>query len=131
MRVRVGVLAFLLVRSSLAFRVEALAAPARRPVVRVAHEESASRDALGVIDAGAVQILAAVPVNKDLQAMRLDDLIVLVDVSVEREAVPEAGTSAAGNVHSEVRILNGSQRLPGFGVGSLDELLDFVRRSLG
>src|SRR5436309_6751233 len=49
-RVRVRGLV-LLVGSFLALRVEALPASARRPVVRVAHEEAAARDALGIVHA--------------------------------------------------------------------------------
>src|SRR5437899_167097 len=107
-RVRVGVLAFLVVRSFLSLRVEALAASAGGPVVRVTHEEAAPRDALGVVDARAVQVFLAVAVDQDLQAMNLDDVVVLMDVPIEREPVAEAGAAAAGHVHTEICVVEGA-----------------------
>src|SRR2546427_650409 len=125
-RVRVSGLV-LLVGSFLALRVEALTASAGRPVVRVAHEEAAARDALGIIDARAVEVVLAVPVDEDLESVDLDDLVVLVDLPVEGKAVAEAGTAAARDVHPEIRVLDRAQWLAGLGIGPLDELLDFVR----
>src|SRR3989442_1217779 len=128
---RVRVVAFLVVRSFLALRVEALAASAGGPVVRVAHKEAAPRDALSVVDAGAVQVFLAVAIDEDLQSMDLDDLVVLVDLPVERQTVAEAGAAATGHVHTEIRVVEGAQRLAGLRVGPLDELLDFVRCGFG
>src|SRR5712692_536227 len=50
-----------------------------------------------------------------------------MDLPVEREAVAEAGAAAARDVHPEIRVLDGAQRLAGLRIGPLDELLDFVR----
>src|SRR6266705_5877646 len=104
-RVRVSGL-MLLIGSFLALRVEALTASTGRPVVRVAHEEAAPRDALGIVHARAVEVFLAVAVDEDLESVNLDDLVVLVDLPVEREAIPEAGTAAARHVHPEIRILD-------------------------
>src|SRR2546422_8943704 len=125
-RVRVSGLV-LLVGSFLTLRVEALTASAGRPVVRVAHEEAAPRDALGIVHARAVEVLLAVAVNEGLESVHLDDLVILVDLPVEREAIAEAGAAATRNVHPEIRVLDRAQRLAGLGIGPLDELLDFVR----
>src|SRR2546430_2131037 len=62
-RVRVSGMGLVLVGSFLAFRVEALAASAGRPVVRVAHEEAAPRDAFGVVHARAIEVFLAVVVQ--------------------------------------------------------------------
>src|SRR3989442_10621576 len=129
-RVRVSGLV-LLVGSFLALRVEALTASAGRPVVRVAHEEAAPRDALGIVHARAVEVLLAVAVNEDFESVHLDDLVVLVDLPVEGEAVTEAGAAAARHVHPEIRVLDRAQWLAGLGIGPLDELLDFVRCGFG
>src|SRR2546427_3523590 len=93
--VRVPVMALALIRRGFAFRVEALPAAARGPVVRVAHEEAASRHALGVVDTGAVEVVLAVPVDEDLEPVDLDDLIPLMNGTIKSEAVPESGASAA------------------------------------
>src|SRR5213593_4646015 len=106
-RVRVSGLV-LLIGSFLALRVEALTASTGRPVVRVAHEEAAPRDALGIVDARAVQVFLAVAVDQDLQAVNLDDVVVLMDVPVEREPVAEAGAAAAGHVHPEICVVEGA-----------------------
>src|SRR5204863_427361 len=60
-------MALLGVRSLFAFRIETLAAAARGPVVRVAYEEAAARDALGIVDARSVEVLLAVSVHADLE----------------------------------------------------------------
>src|SRR5712664_550562 len=117
----------LLVGSFLALRVEALTASAGRPVVRVAHEEAAACDALCIVHARAVEVLLAVAVDEDLEPVHLDDLVVLVDLPVEGEAISEAGAAATGHVHPEIRVLEGAQWLAGLRIGPLDELLDFVR----
>src|SRR3989449_9384809 len=130
-RVRVSGMGLVLVGSFLAFRVEALAASAGRPVVRVAHEEAAPRDAFRVVHARAIEVFLAVAVDEDLESVDLDDLVVLVDLPVEGEAVSEAGAAAARHVHPEIRILDGAQRLAGLWIGALDELLDFVRCGFG
>src|SRR2546427_8936179 len=117
----------LLIGSFLALRVEALTASTGRPVVRVAHEEAAPRDALGIVHARAVEVFLAVAVDEDLESVNLDDLVVLVDLPCERDAIPEAGTAAARNIHPSIRVLDRVQRLAGLGIGPLDELLDFVR----
>src|SRR2546421_4757332 len=98
-RVRVSGMGLVLVGSFLAFRVEALTASAGRPVVRVAHEEAAPRDAVGIVHARAVEVFLAVAIDEDLESVNLDDLVVVVDLPVEREAIPEAGTAAARNIH--------------------------------
>src|SRR5881396_1723435 len=117
---------FVLVRSFLAFRVEALAASAGRPVVRVAHEEAAACDALRVVHVRAVEVFLAVSVDEDLEPVDLDDLIVLVDLPVERETIAEAGAAAARDIHTEIRVFERAQRLAGLRIGPLDELLDLV-----
>src|SRR2546425_3692274 len=116
-----------LVGSFLAFRVEALATSAGRPVVRIAHEEAAPRDAFRVVHARAIEVFLAVAVDEDLESVDLDDLVVLVDLPVERETVAEAGAAAARDVHPEIRVFEGAQRLAGLWIGPLDELLDFAR----
>src|SRR5439155_22319369 len=98
---RVSVLAFLVVRSFLSLRVETLAASAGGPVVRVAHEEAAPRDALGIVNARAVEVVLAVPVDEDLETMDLDDLIAILDFAVQCKTVSEPGASTAGHVHPE------------------------------
>src|SRR5713101_3615821 len=50
-----------------------------------------------------------------------------MDLPVEREAVSEAGATAARDVHTEIRVFHRAQRLAGLRIGPLDELLDFVR----
>src|SRR3989475_6066262 len=130
-RVRVSGMGLVLVGSFLAFRVEALAASAGRPVVRVAHEEAAPRDALGVVHARAIEVFLAVAVHQDLKSVDLDDLVVLVDLPVERETVAGAGAAAARDVHTEIRVFEGAQWLAGLGIGPLDELLDFARCGFG
>src|SRR2546425_9137175 len=130
-RVRVSGMGLVLVGSFLAFRVEALAASAGRPVVRVAHEEAAPRDAFRVVHARAIEVFLAVAVDEDLESVDRDDVVVLVDLPVEGEAVSEAGAAAARHVHPEIRILDGAQRLAGLWIGALDELLDFVRCGFG
>src|SRR5256885_8615246 len=124
--VRVPVMALALIRRGFALRVEALPAAARGPVVRVAHEEAASRHALGVVDTGAVEVVLAVPVDEDLEPVDLDDLIPLMNGTIECEAVPESGASAARDVHAEVGVFRGSQRLAGLRVVPLDEFLELV-----
>jgi hypothetical protein len=54
------------VRGLFSFRIEALTAAAGGPVVRVADEESATRDALRIVDVRAVEVCLAVRVNEDL-----------------------------------------------------------------
>src|SRR5213594_3615442 len=105
-RVRVSGMGLVLVGSFLAFRVEALAASAGRPVVRVAHEEAAPRDAFGVVHARAIEVFLAVAVHQDLESVDLDDLVVLVDLPVERETVAEAGAAAARDVHPEIGVFD-------------------------
>src|SRR5207249_9798894 len=68
-RVRVSRMGLVLVGRFLAFRVEALAASAGRPVVRVAHEEAAPRDAFGVVHARAIEVFLAVAVHQDLESV--------------------------------------------------------------
>src|SRR6267378_5308760 len=126
-RVRVAVVALIRVGSLFTLRVEALPAAARGPVVRVAHKESAPRDALGVIDARTVEVVLAVPVDEDLESVDLDDLIAFVNRSVESEPVAESGASSARDVHPKVGVLRGPQRLARFRVVPLDQLLDLVR----
>src|SRR5437867_4426799 len=126
MRVRVSGLV-LLVGSFLALRVEALAASAGRPVVRVAHQEAAPRDALCVVHARAVEVLLAVAIDEDLESVDLDDFVVLMDFPIECKPVAEAGAAAACDVHTEIRVFDRAQRLAGLRVGPLDEILDFVR----
>src|SRR5881628_2251722 len=123
-RVRVSGMGLVLVGSFLAFRVEALAASAGRPVVRVAHEEAAPRDAFRVVHARAIEVFLAVAVDED-------DLVVLVDFPVERETVTEAGAAAARDVHPEIGVFEGTQWLAGLWIGPLDELLDFARCGFG
>src|SRR5213594_37769 len=130
-RVRVSGMGLVLVGSFLAFRVEALAASAGRPVVRVAHEEAAPRDAFRVVHARAIEVFLAVAVDEDLESVDLDDLVVLVDFPVERETVTEAGAAAARDVHPEIGVFEGTQWLAGLWIGPLDELLDFARCSFG
>src|SRR5881296_491751 len=96
----------LLIGSFLALRVEALTASTGRPVVRVAHEEAAPRDALGVVHARAIEVFLAVAVHQDLKSVDLDDLVVLVDLPVERETVAEAGAAAARDVHPEIGVFD-------------------------
>src|SRR5438445_2436646 len=127
MCVRVAVVAFLCVRGRFALRVETLATTAGGPVVRVAHEEPAARDALRIVNARAVEVVLAVPVDEDLETMDLDDLIAILDFPVQRKTVSESGASTAGHVHPEVRVLRGSQRLARLRVVPLDELLNLVR----
>src|SRR5207247_1825625 len=127
-RVRVAVMALFRIGSLFTLRVETLAAAAGGPVVRVAHEEPAARDALRVVNARAVEVVLAVPVDEDLETMDLDDLIAILDFPVQCKTVSEPGASTAGHVHPEVRILGGSQRLSRLRVVPLDELLDLVRR---
>src|SRR5713226_959158 len=124
-------MALLRVGSLFALRVEALAAAAGGPVVRVAHEEAAPRDALRVVDARPVEVVLAVPVDEDLESVDLDDLISFVDRAIEREAVTESGTAAARDVHPEVGVVGGPQGLARLRVVPLDELLDLVRCRLG
>src|SRR2546422_4941965 len=126
-RVRVSGMGLVLVGSFLAFRVEALAASAGRPVVRVAHEEAAPRDAFGVVHARAIEVFLAVAVHQDLESVDLDDLVVLVDLPVERETVAEPGAAAAREVHPEIGVFDRAQWLAVLWIGPLDELLDFVR----
>src|SRR6266571_1550877 len=121
----------LLVGSFLAFRVEALAASARRPVVRVAHEEAAACDALRVVHVRAVEVFLAVAIDEDLEPVDLDDLVVLVDLPVERETIAETGAAAARDIHTEIRVFERAQRLAGLRIGPLDELLDFARCGFG
>src|SRR5881396_3671 len=130
-RVRMTLVGFVLVRSFLAFLVEALAASAGRPVVRVAHEEAAACDALRVVHVRAVEVFLAVAVDEDLEPVDLDDLIVLVDLPVERETIAEAGAAAARDIHTEIRVFERAQRLAGLRIGPLDELLDLVRCGFG
>src|SRR5947209_3966018 len=130
-RVRVSGMGLVLVGSFLAFRVEALAASAGRPVVRVAHEEAAPRDAFRVVHARAIEVFLAVAVDEDLESVDLDDLVVLVDFPVERETVTEAGAAAARDVHPEIGVFEGTQWLAGLWIGPLDELLDFARCGFG
>src|SRR5207245_1601723 len=130
-RVRVSGMGLVLVGSFLAFRVEALATSAGRPVVRIAHEEAAPRDAFRVVHARAIEVFLAVAVDEDLESVDLDDLVVLVDLPVERETVAEAGTAAARDVHPEIRVFERAQRLAGLWIGPLDELLDFARCGFG
>src|SRR5438034_4932650 len=124
-------MALLGVRSLFAFRIEALAAAARGPVVRIAHEEATARDALRIVDGRSVQVLLAVRVDEDLEAVDLDDFIAVVDRPVESQAVPESGAATAGDVHPEVRVLRRPERLAGVRVVPLDELLDLARGRLG
>src|SRR5207247_10554699 len=126
-RVRVAVMALFRIGSLFTLRVETLAAAAGGPVVRVAHEEPAARDALCVVNARAVEVVLAVPVDEDLETMDLDDLIAILDFAVQRKTVSEPGASTAGHVHPEVRVLGGSQRLARLRVVPLAELLDLVR----
>src|SRR5467141_337828 len=126
-RVRVAVKGLFRIGSFFPIRVETLAAAASGPVVRVAHEEPAARDALRVVNARAVEVFLAVPVDEDLETMDLDDLIAILDLPVQRKTVSESGASTAGHVHPEVRVLRGSQRLARLRVVPLDELLDLVR----
>src|SRR3990170_769067 len=106
-RMRVGV-SFRLVGGFLPFRGEALATSARGPVVRVAHDESAPRDALHVVDARAVEVLEAVRVHDDLDSVCLDDFVALVELVVEGHPIPEAAAPAACDVHPQVRGLLGA-----------------------
>src|SRR5437667_8872549 len=130
MCVRVAVVAFLRVRGLFALRVETLAAAAGGPVVRVAHEEAAPRDALRVVNARAVEVVLAVPVDEDLETMDLDDLIAIVDFAVQRKTVTERGASTAGHEHPEVRVRRGSERVARLRVVPLDKLLDLVRSGI-
>src|SRR2546430_3893725 len=119
-------MALLGVRSLFAFRIETLAAAARGPVVRVAYEEAAARDALGIVDARSVEVLLAVSVHEDLEPVDLHDLVALVDRPVEGQAIPESGAATAGDVHPEVRVLRRPEGLARVRVVPLDELLDLV-----
>src|SRR3990170_4732471 len=92
------------VRRGLPLRGEALPAAARGPVVRVAHDEPAPRDALRVVHARAVEVGGAVRVHDDLDPVRLEDLVPLVELVVEGHPVPEPGASAACDVDPEVRV---------------------------
>src|SRR5437879_13769687 len=103
MCVRVAVVAFLCVRGRFALRVEALATTAGGPVVRVAHEEPTARDALRIVNARAVEVVLAVPVDEDLETMDLDDLIAILDFPIQRKTVSEPGAATAGHVRSEER----------------------------
>src|SRR5205814_10063065 len=102
-RVRVPVMALLGVRSFFAFRIEALAAAARGPLVRVAYEEAAARDALRIVDARSVEVLLAVSVHEDLEPADLHDFVSLVNRPVQGQAIPESGAGTAGDVHPEGR----------------------------
>src|SRR5439155_5529907 len=126
-RVRVAVMALFRVGSFFTLRVEALPAATGGPVVRVAHEESAACDTLRVVNARAVEVVLALPVDKSLETMDLDDLIAILDLPVQRKTVPEPRASTAGHVHPAVRVLRGPQRLTRLRVVPLDELLDLVR----
>src|SRR5436853_5749380 len=115
------------VGSFFTLRVEALPAATGGPVVRVAHEESAACDTLRVVNARAVEVVLAVPVDEDLETMDLDDLIAILDLPVQRKTVSEPGASTAGHVHPEVRVLRGPQRLTRLRGVPLDEPFDIVR----
>src|SRR5205814_10603728 len=130
-RVRVPVMALLGVRSLFAFRIETLAAAARGPVVRVAYEEAAARDALGIVDARSVEVLLAVSVHEDLEPVDLHNFVAFVDRPVQGQAIPESGAATAGDVHPEVRVLRRTEGLAGVRVVPLDELLDLARGRLG
>src|SRR5438477_11514159 len=98
-------MALLGVRSLFAFRIETLAAAPRGPVVRVAYEEAAARDALGIVDARSVQVLLAVSVHEDLEPVDLHDLVALVDRPGQCQAIPESGAATAGHLRPEARVL--------------------------
>src|SRR5207249_12182594 len=97
-RVRVSGMGLVLVGSFLAFRVEALAAYAGRPVVRVAHEEAAPRDAFGVVHARAIEVFLAVAVHQDLEYVDLDYICVTSYLPSERN-----NTARACNAHARDR----------------------------
>src|SRR5207247_2425326 len=94
-RVRVSGMGLVLVGSFLAFWVEALAASAGGPVVRVAHEEAAPRDAFRVVHARAIEVFLAVAVDEGLECVGLDDRVVLVYLPVVIEALSGAEAAAA------------------------------------
>src|SRR3989442_4342847 len=102
-----------LVGSFLAFRVEALATSAGRPVVRIAHEEAAPRDAFRVVHARAIEVFLAVAVDEDLESVDLDDLVVLGDLPADPGTVAEAGQPAAANVNPRLLAFDKAQRLAG------------------
>src|SRR5581483_4849161 len=69
--------------------------------VRVIDLEAGTHQALDIVDACAFQVPLAVAVNKNLDAVLLDDAVVLVGLFFKAHAVRQAGASAAGDVNPE------------------------------
>src|SRR5207249_11405056 len=124
-------MALLGVRSFFAFRIEALAAAARGPVVRIAHEEAAARDALRIVDARSLEVLLAVSVHEDLERVDLHNFVAFVDRPVQGQRIAESGAATAGDVQPELRVLRRPEGLARVRAVPLDELLDLARAALG
>src|SRR5262245_27735625 len=80
-----------------AFRLERVAAAAGGLGVRILDREAAAHQVFLVVDLGAVEVAEAHRVDDDLDAVRLDHLVVLGDL-VEDHAVLEARAAASLDV---------------------------------